>query len=1519
MNRIYRLVFNRELGVMQVASELASSPGGAGTGPVGRNARRSPLAAAVLGMCGLFGAASTAWAQNSPDYAAIFDDDYVMSPDTAANYDWSTIRNWGMIVGYENNGHLVIRDGLLVESSGFTLGFNEGVTGQLDVIGPNTTLTEGAFGDTSYVGLAGTGVFNVSEGGKAIFTNALEGALRLGWSASGVGTVNVDGEGSEVQARLTQVGHAGAGTLNITNSGKFSVGNFNNDGVAMSAADLEGATGTILVDGAGSQLEVFSSALLIGDGGKGALTISDGGLVTTIAEGLSSGVRVGYETSGEGSIDITGAGSTLNASSLVVGASGSGQVTVREGGRIEANREEPIGTWLSVGSNATGTGGLLIEGAGTTLDAKGSGAVIGYGGQGELTVRNGASASLSTIILGNEQGASGSVLVTGAGTRLTTGDDAGVYIGNRGNGDLKVLDGAEVSVGHLFVGASPTDDDEDQDPSGSALVSGEGTAMNVVGELVVADNQSGSLVVESGASVEAGSVRVERDEDGNSSDYAGELRITGAGTTFKSTGAFDVSAHFSLTGGARLDTGEASIRRNYATKPGEHAVISGAGTVWNNTGELFVDIATDITDGAKVSTGTLVTGPGAWANSGTPPTLIPQLRVLGEGSSLTTTGELLLGDGLLASDAPGYVVLADGGSLQAGGDIRLAQQGGLLFGAGMELGEDDVPVFAAPVAPGVVNQDARFVFTAESGDDKLVFNHTSDDLVLSNTMLSDGYTIGGITSVAGVTRLTGDMSQFTSQINVTGGKLVLESDVNARPADFDPATAEGYVQLIEVTGGELIVNSQLGYSFQNDGNHWGTTSVEVTDGGILGGNGTIAGFESAASSYQAVEIYNGGRVAPGDGDADTLTIDGDLTFGQSGYQGSAAFYDVDIKGDGRSDQLVVSGTAWLDEGEAATTVAVNALDPGTSYQNGQQYTILTASGGVEGTFDKVLSNSAFLTPTLSYDPNNVFLTVALNTSKADAVVKDGEVLSGNSDWASIEVQSGGTVSPGTSGERLGTISASGPITFAEGSFYDVDIRGTAAAQAAAAASGGDSDLLTTSGQATLNGGTVRVTALDPETSYQDGHTYTILTAEGGLSGTFEDALSRSAFLTPTLSYDDKNALLTIALKSGSGGGDDDDDDGNGDGDGDNGTPTTPPIFETVAITRNQYNIARALDTLPQSGDGLALYNKLLMLSAQEARDTYGSLSGESHLATRSALLDDRFLREGIVQRLSGEVTESANAGITAWVAGSASSGGIAGDFNASRTGYQQEGLMAGVDWALSDTLVLGAALGAADHATRVAAWDSDADIGARHLGVYAQARWAGLAVRGGISHAWYDVDSTRHAAAADTHVDRLDADYDASATTVFAEGGWDFALGGTVLTPYLALAHTRLETDAATEHGGITALDVAQSKDELLSATAGVRASWAVGGANADDARLQAGLAWQNNSGELKPDQRARFVAGGDAFSVYGTPLARNLAVANIGLSLRTSDASQLTMDVQGRFGDGQHDGGAQLQWSWRF
>ena len=181
------------------------------------------------------------------------------------------------------------------------------------------------------------------------------------------------------------------------------------------------------------------------------------------------------------------------------------------------------------------------------------------------------------------------------------------------------------------------------------------------------------------------------------------------------------------------------------------------------------------------------------------------------------------------------------------------------------------------------------------------------------------------------------------------------------------------------------------------------------------------------------------------------------------------------------------------------------------------------------------------------------------------------------------------------------------------------------------------------------------------------------------------------------------------------------------------------------------------------------------------------------------------------------------------------------------------------------------------------------------------------------------MDTTRHVAVDAGPAERVTSSHDARATTFFAEGGWNFDLGTTQLTPYIGVAHTRLRSDGTTEHGGGTALRVAGSKDELLTATAGMRASWNLDGGRADDPRLTTGLAWQNASGELKQEQRAGLVVGGSDFTVYAAPLARNMGVADVGLSLRTSDASRLLVGMQARFGSGQHDVGGQVNWAWKF
>ncbi|RXT53697.1 hypothetical protein B6S44_16180, partial [Bosea sp. Tri-44] len=192
-------------------------------------------------------------------------------------------------------------------------------------------------------------------------------------------------------------------------------------------------------------------------------------------------------------------------------------------------------------------------------------------------------------------------------------------------------------------------------------------------------------------------------------------------------------------------------------------------------------------------------------------------------------------------------------------------------------------------------------------------------------------------------------------------------------------------------------------------------------------------------------------------------------------------------------------------------------------------------------------------------------------ANSSVTVLSGATLTGSGTVGATLVQAGATIAPGNS---IGTLTVNGSFMTMAGSTYEVEIAGN-----------GTSDRIAVNGGALLAGGQVGVTALDPQTSYIGGQRYTILTATGGVAGNFTGAVSRSAFLDLTVDHRPNQVDLVIAVK------------------GtppatppDPGTPpvtppTAPPaIFGTVAQTRNQFATAAGLDTLPQAGGTLALYN-----------------------------------------------------------------------------------------------------------------------------------------------------------------------------------------------------------------------------------------------------------------------------------------------------------------------------------------
>jgi autotransporter-associated beta strand protein len=144
--------------------------------------------------------------------------------------------------------------------------------------------------------------------------------------------------------------------------------------------------------------------------------------------------------------------------------------------------------------------------------------------------------------------------------------------------------------------------------------------------------------------------------------------------------------------------------------------------------------------------------------------------------------------------------------------------------------------------------------------------------------------------------------------------------------------------VINGTGGSFVNNGSVGGDFLNIG--------------VLSGNGTIGG-----------NFFNMGVMAPGNS-IGTINVAGNFVNAANGT------YLAEVVGQGQSDRITVGGSALLQGG----TVVVSVL-PGLAFAPSTRYTLLSAAGGLSGTFGSVNELYPFLQSSLSYDANDAYLTL----------------------------------------------------------------------------------------------------------------------------------------------------------------------------------------------------------------------------------------------------------------------------------------------------------------------------------------------------------------------------------------------------------------------------------------------------------------------------------------------------------------------------------------------------------------
>jgi outer membrane autotransporter protein len=156
--------------------------------------------------------------------------------------------------------------------------------------------------------------------------------------------------------------------------------------------------------------------------------------------------------------------------------------------------------------------------------------------------------------------------------------------------------------------------------------------------------------------------------------------------------------------------------------------------------------------------------------------------------------------------------------------------------------------------------------------------------------------------------------------------------------------------------------------------------------------------------------------------------------------------------------------------------------------------------------------------------------------------------------------------------------------------------------------------------------------------------------------------------------------------------------------------------------------------------------------------------------------------------------------------------------------------------------------------------------------------------------------------------EHLTSDATGNTLTGFVEGAWKIQAGAGEYEPYLNFAHVRLNTHGTTEAGGDAALRAFSENENVSFSTLGARGSWQFG-----ETTLHGGLGWRHAFGDTTPQRTLQFLAGGDAFTVYGVPVAQNAAVVNLGADWKLSSNVKLDASYNGQWGSSAKDQAAKL------
>jgi outer membrane autotransporter protein len=833
---------------------------------------------------------------------------------------------------------------------------------------------------------------------------------------------------------------------------------------------IEGGT-TVRVPGDRPSPWTIGSDLQIGRIGNGELIIENDGDVE------NAEARIGFAGGALGTVTVTGAGSTwTNSGRVFVGqGAGAGSLTIENGGIVSS-----AGGQLGAGVLAAGgpTSTVLVTGIGSAWINSSTLTVSAGAGSGILRIEAGASVSNAGAVVGSRSGNAGTVIVDGTGSSWT---NAGTLI--LGAGDLDGGDGTLTITNGATVGSSDAWIAQGFNAVGVATVSGPGSRWDLSGNLDLGNRtgSDGALIIADGGVVASvdGTVAV------NSGGTA-DVDINGTGSHWELAGALRVGSvggigTVDIADGGTVHSAIGNVGLN------SRVSVSGSGSSWLADGALNVASGQlDVTDGAEVSsassiiTGTIgvatVRGAGSRWSASTAFSLQNNASL-----NLLEEGEVEIGGGSGVLDMA--TALGSRGTLNigAGAVAGNLNAGTIRFGLGagtVNFNHSSTDYLFAPTIEGAGTLNFQAGATRVSADSSgftgaaTVFNgaRLSVDGALGGALaVQSGGTLAGTGSAGATTVETGgtlvgqqgQVLSFDSLTLAAGANVDVALGAPAADALFDVAgdlTLDGTLNVTDLGGFGAGVYRIFDYSgsLTDNGFELGTlpggvgrgdlsvqTSVVQEVNLINATPGVLLNFWDGPLG-DANDVIDGGDGIWDAGNKNWTDADGSINAGWNSefaiFQGTPGTVSIDTSlGD-----IVVTGMQFATSGYTIDGDVLQLIEADTIIRVGDgtaagSNTIATIASELSGPGRLVKTDFGTLILSGDSSARTAAAAIAGGTLRVTGslggalAVQSGGRLEGTGTVGATSLNAGGVIAPGSGGDSLGTLTIAGDFVGAGGS------------------------------------------------------------------------------------------------------------------------------------------------------------------------------------------------------------------------------------------------------------------------------------------------------------------------------------------------------------------------------------------------------------------------------------------------------------------------------------------------------